>query len=515
MNVIDTTAVESHDSRGDGVPTALRRNLAGAVLGKDGEAGSSALAAFLDETHGGKLLAGWFGRDKHEVLADPDVCKALLARDIAMIDKLLGDQVDAILHHRDFKQLEATWRGVELVIDEAGGDDKVRVRLLNATWQELSRDFDKSAEFDQSALFAKVYNDEYGMPGGMPYGLLICDYAVRHRATGAQAIPVDDVNTLLGVAQVAAAAFSPCVVGAAPELFGVPSFSDLSHAQRLDTGFRLAEYQRWQKLRGREESRFVGVALPRILLRDRYRDSSARTDGFPYVEGGIGIDSWLWGNAAFAFGAVAIRAFRDYGWFADITGASGADERGGIFSALPTPRFSSGEEIAYRRPLEVELTDKKQRALEHLGFMSFSPCNFARSMVLLGARSLHAVGDEGDATEQANARLSSMLQYVMCVSRFAHYVKVMARERVGAYTQPAELERYLDGWLRDYTIGNTDAGPELKARYPLAGARLEVRDIPGKPGSMSCLMHLQPHFHFDQVVSTFQLKTEIASVTAK
>lgn len=512
MHAEGDIAVDGAAAHGDepDPSVCLRRKLTDAILGRGGNELSSALEDLLDTEDLAACMSMWFSRADRQAFAGAKQQKALLARDIAAIDALLGDQVDAIIHHADFKRLEATWRGVDLVVGEAGEDEKIRVRIFDVTWQELSRDFDRAAEFDQSALFAKVYSEEYGMPGGVPYGLLICDYPVRHRVSAASVSGFDDVDTLTGIAQVAAAAFSPCVLGAAPELFGVGSLADLSYAQRLDSSFRLAEYHRWQKLRSLEDSRFIGIAVPRFLVRDRYRDDPARQDGFRYSEGSSNLNSWLWGNAAFAFGVVAIRAFREWGWFGDI-----CSPKGGVMDMLATSDFSTREAVAYRRPLEVELTDKKQKALEDLGFMSLSPCHFTRSASFLSAPSLHSPPAGNDTVGEANARLSSMLQYVMCVSRFAHYVKVMARDRVGAYTTVQDLERYLDSWLREYTIGNSDAGPELKARYPLSGARLEVREMPGRPGSMACVLHLQPHFQFDQVISNFQLRTEIPSVRAR
>jgi type VI secretion system protein ImpD len=496
-----------HASGGDGVTgeAGLRLRIVDAVLERGED--DAALDRFLALEDPGEALRLWFGPR-----GAGKAWRAVLTRDIAAIDALLGDQVDAIIHTEDFTKLEASWRGVDLLLAETGNDDKVRVKLFNATWAELSRDFDRAIEFDQSTLFAKVYSEEYGMPGGVPYGLLLCDHAVRHRGAGAQ----DDVGTLTGLAQVAAAAFSPCILGAAPELFGVTTFADLSYAQRLDAGFQLGEYHRWRKLRDLEDSRFLGIAMPRILLRDRYRDSAARHDGFRYSEGGTGVDSWLWGNAAFAFGVIAIRAFRDWGWFADMCGTRGPDgDLGGVVSHLPVANFSTNEAIAYRRPLEVELTDKKQKILESLGFIALTPCNFDRSVVFLGAQSLHAAPNDSDLPSQVNGRLSSMLHYVMCMSRFAHYVKIMARDRVGAYTTPQDLERYLEDWLRNYTIGNTDAGPELKARYPLAGARLEMSEVSGRPGVMNCVLHLQPHFQFDQVISGFRMRTEVQAMRSR
>ena len=505
----DDAIAAGHASGGDGATgeAGLRLRIVDAVLGRGGDAPAAALDRFLDCEDPDECLRLWFGPRK-----GGDRWRAVLTRDIAAIDPLLGDQIDAIIHTPDFKALEASWRGVDLLLSETGNDDKVRVKLFNATWAELSRDFDRAIEFDQSTLFAKVYSEEYGMPGGVPYGLLLCDHAVRHRAPGGQ----DDVGTLTGLAQVAAAAFSPCILGAAPELFGVTTFADLSYAQRLDAGFQLGEYHRWRRLRDLEDSRFLGIAMPRVLLRDRYRDSASRQDGFRYSEGGTGVDSWLWGNAAFAFGVIAIRAFRDWGWFADMCGTRGPEgDLGGVVDHLPAANFSTGEAIAYRRPLEVELTDKKQKILEGLGFIALTPRNFDRSVVFLGAQSLYAAPNDGDLPMQVNGRLSSMLHYVMCMSRFAHYVKIMARDRVGAYTTPQDLERYLEDWLRNYTIGNTDAGPELKARYPLAGARLEMSEVSGRPGVMNCVLHLQPHFQFDQVVSGFRMRTEVQTLRTR
>lgn len=495
---------------------AVRERLVEAVLDRGDDALNAALADFLSADAKAGGLPAWFG-SKLGPLAlrgDADAIRQFIARDIAAIDVLIGDLLDAILHHKDFKRVESSWRGVDYLLDQVESDEKVKIRLFNATWAELTRDFDRAAEFDQSTLFAKVYNEEYGMPGGLPYGLLLCDYAVRHRfPTGAEQ-PTDDISTLSGLAQVAAAAFAPCVISAAPELFGVPTFADLSHTQKLDAGFRLAEYQRWRRLQQREESRFLGVVLPHILLRDKYEDSHSREDGFRYREGGDGIGSWLWGNAVYGFGAVAIRAFHDWGWFADIRGAYPDREEAGVLAGLPAPNFSTGEAVAYRRPLEVELTDKKQKALEELGFIALSPCSFTRSAVFLGTQSLHAPGDIRDPVEKANSRLSSMLQYVLCISRFAHYAKVMARDRVGAYTTAPELEKYLNDWLRGYMLGNADAGAELKARYPLSGGSIEVNEAPGRPGIMNCVMHLQPHFQFDHMVTGFRLRTEMQAAHA-
>ena len=484
----------------------LRLRLADAVLGRSA-AEAAALDGFLAlDDHRGALRV-WVG--ENGLRRTGDEIFAMLARDVAAIDAMLGDQLDAILHQPEFQQLEAGWRGVDYLVGETQSDENVRIRIFNASWPEVVRDFSRAPDFDQSALFEKVYNEEYGMPGGVPYGLILCDYAVRHRRSDGAPATLDDVGALNGLAQVAAAAFSPCIVGAAPELFGVSNFADLSYMQRIDEAFRLSEYARWRNLRERDDSRFLGVALPRVLLRDRYRIDSAREDGFVYEEGGGDLRSWLWGNAAYAFGAVVIRTFRETGWFVDIKGARLGSEERDPAGALPAPGFSTGEGSAYRRPLEVELTDRKQKALEELGFISLSPCAFTKSITLLGVHSLHVSAEEATGAERANATLSAMLQYVLCVSRFVHYVKVMARDRIGAFTTAAALERYLGEWLRGYTTGNKDASAEIKARYPLSEASIRVTDEVGRPGTMACVVHLQPHFVFDHMATGFQLRTEL------
>ena len=486
----------------------LRERVVSAVSDDDRDADGIDLEAFLEEEDTASLLCRWFGSEPLRGMPTRDArsLRLRIDRDIAALDALLSEQLDAILHHRKFKQLEATWRGVSFLLDQVEEDDKVVIRLLSTTWKELGRDFDRSAEFDQSALFAKVYSEEFGTPGGLPYGLLLCDHSVRHRHGGADSS--DDIGTLSRLGEVAAASFAPCVVGAAPELFGVSTFAELSHVQHIDAGFRLAEYQRWRRLQEKEESRFLGVALPRILLRGLHDGAREQREGFVYRERALGIEDWLWGNAVYGFGAVVIRAFRESGWFADIRGA-----REGVFGAgrvdgLPAPLFSTGEPVAYRRPLEVELTDRKQRVLEELGFIALCPCGYTKSVAFLGAQSLN-VPPVADTAESRNARLSSMLQYVLCVSRFAHYVKVIARDRIGAFTTVAQLERLLGDWLRGYMIGNPDASDELKVRYPLSGGSVEVTELPGKPGSMACVMHIQPHFQFDRIVTGIQLRTEI------
>jgi type VI secretion system protein ImpD len=436
---------------------------------------------------------------------------------VAALDTLIGEQLDAILHHSSFQRLEAAWRGVRYLVDSIEDDKRVQIRLLAITWDELARDFDRANDFDQSALFAKVYSEEFGMPGGLPYGILLCDYAVRHRRSSSDATKTDDLGTLTSLAQVAAASFAPCIIGGAPQLLGVETFSDLSHVQDLFAVFRAPEYLRWRNFQKLDDARFLGIVVPRVLLREPWSDEGSRTDRFRYQEGrrGLDFDDWLWGNGVYAFGAVVARAFRDWGWFADIRGTRLDTEEAGLVTGFPAPRYSTGETVAFRRPLEVEITDAKQKALESLGFISLSPCRLTPFMAFLGAQSVH-VDDEqkrfGSDIAEVNNQLSSMLQYMLCVSRFAHYIKCITRDRVGAHTSADNLQRDLGEWLRQYITANADAGFEMKAKYPLRSGTVEVKDVPGKPGSFSCVIHLMPHFQIDQVITGFRLQTEIQGI---
>jgi type VI secretion system protein ImpD len=471
-------------------------------------AGARALASFHEAEGTSNALRIWFGEERAaRLLPVADRLRGALDRDIAALDRLIGEQVDAILQHPDLQALEGSWRGLNLLISAAQDDERVEIRLLSATWAELERDFRRASEFDQSALFDKIYNEEFGMPGGLPYGLIVCGYEVRHRSGGSPAS--DDISTLTSLSAVAAAAFAPCVVGAGPELFGIDAFSEMSNVQDVQQPFRTPEYARWRRLQAQPDTRFLAVCLPRILLRGGYRDTSSRMDGFRFRQGQRGGARELWGNAAFAFGANVVRAFRNYGWFADIRGARLDQEDGGLVVNLPAAPFSTREALAFRRPVEVELTDRKQKQFEEIGLLSLSPCQFTPHTTFLGTPSLHVPPAGATAIEAVNERISSMLQYVLCVSRFAHYVKVMARDYVGAFTTATDIQQRLNTWLRQYVAVNTDASDETKARFPLHGAHVGVTELAGKPGSFACVMQFQPHFQIDQMVASFRLYTEL------
>ncbi|HXH04688.1 MAG TPA: type VI secretion system contractile sheath large subunit [Candidatus Competibacteraceae bacterium] len=469
------------------------------------------LSRFLAEPDWARALTLWLGPGASRALAaDRDALLARLDRDIARIDRLLTGQVNAILHHPRLQRLEASWRGLLYLVEQAARleADNLRIRVLNVGWEELARDLERAIEFDQSQLFRKVYSEEFGMPGGEPFGVLIGDYAVRHRPGPGHR--VDDVAALRAIAQVAAAAFAPFVAAADPALFGLDSLRELALPLELGAVFQQLEYLPWRSLRESEDARFVGLVLPRVLMRLPYADDGARADGFRFREDSEASGHYLWGNAVYAFAAVLLRAFAEHGWPADIRGVRDDGSGGGLVEGLPLACFDTEcPGLAPMGSLEVLLGDEQERELAELGFITLCPCADGERVAFYSNPSLQRPAAYDTPVASANARLSAMLQYMLCVSRFGHYLKIIGRDKIGAFTGSAECENYLQRWLLDYTTASDDLSPELQSRYPLREAQVQVREHPGKPGSYLCIAHLRPHFQLEQVITAVRLVTEL------
>ena len=470
---------------------------------------------FLLEPQPGPALKLWFQqlspgpkrpRTVHEL-------RSALVRDIALLDELIAEQVNTILHAPAFQRLEASWRGLQYLVEQSDDRRAVKVRMLDASWAEITRDMARAIEFDQSALFQKVYSEEYGSPGGEPYGLLIGDYSVTHRPSAGHAY--DDVATLRSLAQVAAASFSPLVLGAHPALFGLDDFAGLGLPLELEKIFTLPEYQTWRGLRDLPDSRFIGITLPRMLMRRPYRQPLGVHGDLLFVEDADGPDAsrYLWGNAGYAFGAVLAREFGNVGWFGHIRGVPRGHLGGGLVDTLPVDRFmTDGPGIATKPSTEVVITDANERRLSELGFMPLCHCYDTALAAFYSNQSVQKPASAKSAEATINAKLSSMLQHILCGSRVAHYIKVIIRDKVGSFLSAAECERYLQGWLHQYTTGREDLDWEEQARYPLRESQVEVSEIPGKPGQYRCVIHLRPHYQLDNMVSELELVTELAQV---
>ncbi len=431
-------------------------------------------------------------------------------RMIAEIDAMVSRQVDAVLHAPRFQALEASWRGLLLLLGVAGQTRQVRLRLLDVSWETICRDLGQAVEFDQSHLFRLIYSDGVGTAGGQPTGLLVADFTVAHvpgpdRTT-------DDVAVLQGLAAIAAASFCPIILGASPRLLGLDNFADLAGVD-VATGLDGAEHLRWRSLRQREDTRFLGLVLPRVLLRRPYqRDDRRRCDGFRYVEDpGAEGQGLLWGNAAFVLAIAVIRRFDQSGWFADLRGVPQDRVAGGLVTELPAYHFDTDAHgIAAQAPLEVRLSGLQEQQLSELGLIALVAAPYTTSLLFNGNASLHAPVryDRDEATW--NARISSMLQYVLCVSRFSHFLMVMLRDRVGGYLGAGDVERQLNLWLNRYCLGSDGATDEMRARFPLREASIDVREVTGRPGALACTVRLQPHFQLDSIATSFRLVTDMA-----
>jgi type VI secretion system ImpC/EvpB family protein len=478
----------------------------------DAKPSPAALEAFLHEPVPERAVARWLALSGPGRLprTAADLAGAL-SRDIARIDALLTRQANAVLHHPAFQKLEASWRGLHYLVEQVPEGEHIKVRVLNVSWKELTRDVERALEFDQSQLFRKVYSDEFGTPGGEPFGVLLGDYEVRPRPGPEH--PTDDVGALLHLSAVAAAAFAPFVAAAHPSILGLDSFTELERRLNLPRTFEQPDYLKWRALRQTEDARFLGLVLPRVLVRLPYRDAATRVDGFRFREEVEAPDrsGYLWGSAVYAFGAVLARAFAESGWLADLRGARRGEPGGGVVAGLPVHAFATDAAgVAPKSSTDALVADAQEKELSDLGFMPLCHCPDTELAAFYGNPSVQRPPRYDRPAATANARLSAMLQYVLCVARFAHYLKVIARDKIGTFMGPQECEDYLRRWVLNYTVSNDEIDLETKAKYPLREADVQIREHPGKPGSYLGVFHLRPHFQLDQIVTAVRLATELA-----
>jgi type VI secretion system ImpC/EvpB family protein len=484
--------------------------LTAAAPAAEGRAGEPAVDAplrrFLQATVTSEALAAWLGPDFPR---DKQALSRRLNRDIGVIDKLLNDQLNAVLHAPAFQRLEAAWRGLHYLAEQ-NESSAVKIRMLHASWRELERDFERALEFDQSELFKKIYEQEFGTPGGEPYGMVIADYQVHPQPSPAH--PHNDLQVVRGLAQVGAAAFCPVILNASPAMFGMDDFGSMQYRIDHRKTFSQASYLSWRSFRDSEHARFIGLAMPRVLIRAPYLDDGTRVDGFCFHEevAGPHAEKYLWAGAAFALGEVVIRAFSHSGWLADIRGFRRNERRGGIVSGLPVQSMGTDKAgIATKSSTDVIITEELERQLSELGFIPLCQAKDTDYSVFYSSQSAQLPRTYDREAATANARLSSMLPYMLCASRFAHYIKVLVRDKTGAYGEASELERLLQDWIVKYVTADSDAPPEVKARYPLRAAEIQIGAVPGRPGSYTCTMHLSPHFELDELHAVIRLQAEL------
>lgn len=434
------------------------------------------------------------------VVVSENLSATLDAR-IAEIDSLISEQLSEVMHHPDFQKLESTWTGLHYLCRQTTTGTNMKIQLFNATKRELVKDFKSAIEFDQSALFKKIYEEEFGTFGGAPFGVLLGDFEVTRQP--------EDVYFVEQMSHVAAAAHAPFVSAASPEIFGLDSYAELGKPRDLAKVFDTVDYAKWKSFRDSEDSRYVGLTLPRFLGRLPYNPKDGMTtEGFNFVEDVDGSDhaKYLWVNTCYAFGTRVTTAFENYGWCAAIRGVEG----GGLVEDLPTHTFKTDEgEIALKCPTEVSITDRREKELSDLGFIPLVHCKNTDYAAFFGAQSAQKPRKYDLDSANANAVLSAQLQYMFAVCRIAHYMKAMMRDKVGSFTSTLEVERYLHNWLMQYVVDAEDASQELRAQRPLREARVEVEEVPGKPGSYRAVAFIRPHFQLDELSVSLRLVAEL------
>ena len=494
-----------------GARSSSRLSLAG-LLDPDAGEGDADLKArqILYALLSARFESARFEAGRYPADAEKRWLLGALSREIAAIDERLRDQVNAILHAPPLQRMEARWRGLHYLTGAAEQSAQVKIRFLNLGWNEVVRDLERAPDFDASELFARIYEDEFGMPGGEPYGLLLGDYEVRHRP-GAGHL-TDDVGALKTLAMIAEAAFAPLVLGVSPSVLQLDSFRELGRPFNVGDVFSQVESQRCTALRSTESARFLGLVLPRILMRAPYGPDSNRVDGFDFTElvDDPSGQAYLWGSAAFAFAGIVIRAFAVNGWFADLRGAPRDEIRGGLVTDLPVLSFATDRPgIAVKPSTECIISDSQDKDLSDLGFIVLRKVAFTEYSAFYANASLQLPARHDSVATNTNAKLSSMLQYILCVSRFAHYIKIIGRDLVGSIMTAEECEDLLSRWILGYCEGSDSASQEAKARRPLKEASITVRETPGSPGSYGCTVYLRPHFQLDDISGGFRLVTEL------
>jgi type VI secretion system protein ImpC len=404
------------------------------------------------------------------------------------------------MHAPEFQKLEGSWRGLKYLLDQSETSEMLKIKVLNVSKKELLRDLQRAPEFDQSALFKKVYEEEFGVFGGAPFGALIGDYEFGKSG--------QDIELLEKVSQVAAASHAPFLTAASPDMMNLESYTQLDAPRDLAKVFDTTEYAKWKAFRQSEDSRYVALTLPRVLMREPYGSATVPVEAFNYEEhvDGTDHDKYLWANAAWALGARVTQAFASYGWCACIRGV----ESGGLVEGLPIHNFRTDSgDIAMKCPTETPITDRREKELADLGFVPLVHQKNTPNACFFSVQSAQKPKVYDSPAATANARISAQLPYIFAVSRFAHYLKSMMRDKIGGYMSRGEAEAFLNNWIVNYVVANDDAPMSVKAKRPLKEARVDVMEIPGKPGAYRAVAFLRPHFQLDELSVSMRLVAEL------
>ncbi|MDD2090837.1 type VI secretion system contractile sheath large subunit [Pseudomonas guariconensis] len=433
------------------------------------------------------------------VMLSSDLVSSLEAR-IAQIDQLLSEQVSLIIQAPTFRQRESAWSGLHKLV-HTSVTENVRVRMLNCNKRELLKDFKSASDFDQSVLFKAVYESEYGTYGGTPFSAFVGDFAFDNTA--------EDIQLLEQISHVAAAAHAPFFSAAAPGMFAMNSYRDIAQPRDLGKLFDTTDYARWNSFRQTDDARYVGLTLPRVIGRLPYGSKTVTAETFQFEERHLQVspdESYLWVNAAYELAGRLVEAFEEYGWCANIRGVEG----GGLVRSLPAHTYTaqSGERLL-QCPTEVAISDRREKELADLGFIPLIYCKNTDFAAFFAVSSVNKPRKYLSDHANANARLSSQLPYILTTSRFAHYLKVIVRDKVGSFMSREQCQDYLQAWIDQYVLASDSASAEFKARRPLREARVEVSEVAGAPGVYRAVAYLKPHYQLEGLTLSLRLVAEL------
>lgn len=423
---------------------------------------------------------------------------------VAAIDLKLSEQINHIIHHEDFQKLEGSWRGLHHLVNNTETDETLKIRVLNISKNELGKTLKKykGTAWDQSPLFKKMYEEEFGTPGGEPYGCLVGDYYFDHSPP--------DVEILQGVMQIAAAAHAPFIAAANPTVMNMDSWQQLSDPRDLTKIFQTAEYAPWRSLRDSDDAKYLALAMPRYLARLPYGSKTDPVEEFDFEEDTADADhsKYTWANSAYAMAVNINRSFKEYGWCARIRGA----ESGGMVEGLPCHTFPTDDGgVDMKCPTEIAITDRREAELAKNGFMPLSHWKNTDFGVFVGAQSLNKPAEYDDPDATANANLGARLPYLFATCRFAHYLKCMVRDKVGSFQERKDLEDWLNSWISQYVTSDPNASQDTKARYPLAAAEVVVAEVEGNPGYYAANFYLRPHYQLEGLTVSLRLVSKLPS----
>ncbi len=440
-------------------------------------------------------------------LISGDVVKTIEAI-IAEIDRKLTEQINLIIHHPDFQQLESAWRGLHYLVSNTETDEMLKIRVMNISKAEVARTLKryKGTAWDQSPLFKRVYEEEYGQFGGEPYGCLVADYYFDHSPP--------DVELLGEMGKICAASHTPLIAGANPAVMQMDDWRELANPRDLTKIFQTPEYAAWRALRESEDSRYIGLAMPRFLARLPYGAKSSPVDEFAFEEDTAGADSskYVWANAAYAMARNITRSFKLYGWCSRIRGV----ESGGAVEGLPTHTFPTDDGgVDMKCPTEIAISDRREAELAKNGFMPLVHKKNSEFAAFIGAQSLHKPAEYDDPDATANANLAARLPYLFATCRFAHYLKCIARDKVGSFKERADMQRWLSDWILNYVDSDPANSTEAtKAQRPLAAAEVVVEEVEGNPGYYTSKFFLRPHYQLEGLTVSLRLVSKLPSAKA-